>query len=177
MLDLISGLYYPTKGYISIDGQKIHSKNIVNLRKSIDYIQQNIFILDSSFAENISFGVSKKEIDYEKVIKCSKIAYIHEFINSFSNGYNQKVGEKGSRISGGQNQRIGIARALYRDPEILILDEATNALNKEIEEKVIKSLRNAMSQKTLIIVTHKLELLRYCDKIISIEKDKIKVLR
>ena len=94
-----------------------------------------------------------------------------------SDGYKQKVGEKGNRISGGQNQRIGIARALYRDPEILILDEATNALNKEIEEKVIKSLRNAMSQKTLIIVTHKLELLRYCDKIISIEKDKIKVLR
>ena len=152
MLDLISGLYYPTKGYISVDGKKIDSKNIVNLRKSIDYIQQNIFILDSSFAENISFGVSKKEIDFEKVIKCSKIALIHDFINSFSDGYKQKVGEKGNRISGGQNQRIGIARALYRDPEILILDEATNALNKEIEEKVIKSLRNAMSQKTLIIV-------------------------
>ena len=174
MLDLICGLHQPTKGYISIDGQKIGNNNIVNLRKSIDYIQQNIFIHDGSFAENISFGTPKKEIDHEKVIECAKIAQLHEFISGFSNGYNQKVGEKGSRISGGQNQRIGIARALYRDPQILILDEATNALNTEIEEKVIKSVRNAMSHKTLIMVTHKLEILKYCDKIISIEKNKIK---
>jgi ABC-type bacteriocin/lantibiotic exporter with double-glycine peptidase domain len=174
ILDLICGLHQPTKGYISIDGQKIGNKNIVNLRKSIDYIQQNIFILDGSFAENISFGTPKTEIDHEKVIKCAKIAQLHEFISGFNNGYNQKVGEKGSRISGGQNQRIGIARALYRGPQILILDEATNALNVEIEEKVIKSVRNAMSQKTLIMVTHKLEILKYCDKIISIEKNKIK---
>ncbi len=174
ILDLICGLHQPTKGYISVDGQKISNKNIFHLKKSIDYIQQNIFIFDNSFAENISFGTPKKEIDYKKVIKCAKIAQIHKFISSFSNGYNQKVGEKGNRISGGQNQRIGIARALYRDPHILILDEATNALNVEIEEKVIKAVRNVMRQKTLIIVTHKVEILKYCDKIISIEKNKIK---
>jgi len=177
ILDLMCGLYQPAKGFISVDGQKINSKNILNWKKNIEYIQQNVFIHDGSFAENISFGVSKKEIDYKKVIKCSKIAHIHEFIDGFSNGYNQKVGEKGGRISGGQNQRLGIARALYRDPNILILDEATNALNNQIEDKVIKSLRSVMSQKTLIIVTHKLEILKYCDKIISIEKGKIKTLR
>ena len=174
MLDLICGLHQPTKGFISIDGQKISNKNIVDLRKSIDYIQQNIFILDGSFAENIAFGTPKTKIDFDKVIKCAKIAQLHEFINSLRNGYNQKIGEKGSRISGGQNQRIGIARALYRNPQILILDEATNALNTQIEEKIVKSLRDEMKQKTLIMVTHKLEILKYCDKIISIEKNKIK---
>jgi ABC-type bacteriocin/lantibiotic exporter with double-glycine peptidase domain len=174
LLDLISGLNLPTKGNIFLDGKKINSKNILYWRSCIDYIQQEIFIKEGSFAENIAFGLPKNKIDYDKVLKCAKIACIHDFIVNFKRGYNEKVGERGNRISGGQNQRIGIARALYKDPDILILDEATNALDSKTEKKVIKSLCKHMINKTMIIVSHKFELLEHCDNIIYLENGKIK---
>lgn len=173
LLDLISGLNLPSKGNIYLDGKKINSKNILHWRSCIDYIQQEIFIKEGSFAENIAFGIPKNQIDYDKVFKCAKIACIHDFIVNFKKGYDEKVGERGNRISGGQNQRIGIARALYKDPDILILDEATNALDSKTEKKVIKSLCKHMTDKTMIIVSHKLDLLEYCDNIIFLENGKI----
>jgi ABC-type multidrug transport system fused ATPase/permease subunit len=175
LLDLILGLNSPTEGFISVDDQEINSDNIASWKRCLGYVPQIIFILDSSFAENIAFGIPIDEIDYEKVVECAKSAQIHNFIiSNDSKGYDAKVGERGSRISGGQNQRIGIARALYTNPDILILDEATSALDSATEELVLKSIHRAMRHKTIIMVSHKLDTVKNCDSIVLLENGKIK---
>ena len=175
LLDLISGLNLPTKGNIFLDGKKINSKNILYWRSCIDYIQQEIFIKEGSFAENIAFGLPKNKIDYDKVLKCAKIACIHDFIVNFKRGYNEKVGERGNRISGGQKQRIGIARAIYQSKEILFLDEATSALDKKTEGEILKNLtKNKTNAITVIMITHRpRDEVKY-DKIIEVKNNNIK---
>ena len=128
--------------HISVDNLKIDEKNIINWQQCLGYVPQTIYLIDNSFAENIAFGVPVNEIDYKKVVECAKIAQIHNFIvDENSEGYRQKVGERGARISGGQSQRIGIARALYTSPDVLILDEATSALDTITEKKVFDSIK------------------------------------
>lgn len=171
LIDLIVGLCKPSKGSISFDNNKITNSMLVNWRNSIGYVQQKVFISDKSFAENIAFGIPKKDIDIKKVIYCAKVACLHKFINSFKKKYNEKVGENGARISGGQNQRIGVARALYKNPEILVLDEATNALDNKTEKLVLDSIISLMQKKTVFLVTHKPELLKYCNNIVNFSKN------
>lgn len=177
LLDLIVGLCKPSKGFILVDGYRLKNNDLVNWRKCIGYVQQKVFISDSSFAENIAFGVPKDKINYSKVIKCAKIACLDNFINSFKKKYDGKVGENGARLSGGQNQRIGIARALYKEPDILVLDEATNALDLNTEKKIMRSLSVSMANKTLIIVSHKINTLQNCNNIVLFERDKIKSIK
>ena len=175
LLDIILGLHSPTIGYLSVDNLKIDETNIINWKMCLGYVPQTIYLIDNSFAENIAFGVPVNEIDFKKVIECAKIAQIHDFIvDENSEGYLQKVGERGARISGGQSQRIGIARALYTNPDVLILDEATNALDTITEKKVLDSIQSAMQLKTIIIVTHKLSTVKNCNSIILLEKGNIK---
>ena len=173
-LDLLMGLLKPTGGNIYIDNKNLYKRdNISILRRSISHVPQDVFLSDSSFAENIAIGKSEKEIDFHRVEYSAKVANIDEHIKSTEYGYNTRVGELGISLSGGQKQRIGIARAIYKSSNVLIFDEATSSLDIETENLVINSIRKNCSDLTLIMVAHNLNSLRNCDRIISIKNGKI----
>lgn len=176
LLDIIMGLLKPTKGEIIVDEVNIISstKNsqIHKWRSCISHVPQNIFIADASFAENIAFGLYKDQIDMGKVIECSRKAMIEDLILKSEKKYNTNLGEGGVKLSGGQKQRIGIARALYKNSQVLVLDEATSALDNKTEKDVMKTIKN-LHEITVLIVTHRPSTIKYCDKIIEIENGKI----
>ena len=174
-IDILMGLLKPTYGEILVDGINIHmGKNIEVWMKKLSHVPQNIYLTDNSFAENIAFGIRRDNIDFDKVKECAKIAKIASYIESSARGYDTKVGEGGINLSGGQRQRIGIARSLYKKSELIIFDEATSALDKKTEEEVMNSIKNLSKEKTIFIVTHRLSTLRFCDKVIKIEKGILK---
>ena len=146
----------------------------MNWRKSIGYVPQNIYLLDSSIRENIAFGVDKSEINSTIIERASRLANLNEFINNLPMKYDTKVGERGIRLSGGQIQRIGIARALYNCPKVLILDEATSALDNITENVVMESINNLGEDITIILIAHRLTTLKRCDKIFVIEGGSVK---
>ena len=140
-VDLIIGLLDPFSGEILIDGKKINSNNLENWKKNIGYVFQSSFFADDTITNNIALGINEEEIDFNKIEKVSKIAQISDFIESkLPLKYNTVIGEDGTFLSEGQKQRINIARALYNDPEVIILDEATNSLDSETENLVISSI-------------------------------------
>ena len=178
-LDIICGLLIPTSGDIIIDGKKEifktkNSENLIPWRKLISYVPQYIFLTDSSFAENIALAEKKNEINIEKMIIASKQAKIHNFINGTNKGYFTNIGERGIKISGGQRQRIGIARALYKNCKLLILDEATSALDQKTELDVMNAINNLNSNLTLIIVSHRLDSLKSCDRVFELKEKNLK---
>ena len=141
-------------------------------QKLIGYVPQNIFLADKSIAENIAFG--QKDYDLEQVKRVAKIASIDEFIEKkLPKKYETNIGEKGIRLSGGQKQRIGLARALYKSPQVLILDEATSALDNITEKKVMKSISEISSQMTVILIAHRLSTVINCKKIYLVDKGSI----
>ena len=170
-INLLIGLLKPKSGQILINGIDINS-NINAWRESIGYVPQNIFLIDDTLKRNISFDLEIDTGDVKKINECLKQSELINFVNNLQNGLDTIVGERGSRISGGQLQRVGIARALYNDPKILIFDESTSALDKETELEIIKNIYKFKSKKTLIIITHKKELLKECDKIYKLENGK-----
>jgi ATP-binding cassette subfamily C protein len=174
LVDIILGLLEPSTGYLKID-DKIVDKNIIrSWQKNIGYVPQDIFLIDDTIIKNIAFGVDKDNIDIRKVKKAAEIANIANFIeNELSEGYNTIVGERGIRISGGQKQRIGLARALYHDPEVLILDEATSSLDSKTQEQVMDAINAIVEVKTMIIIAHRLSTVKNCDQIYLIEEGKI----
>ena len=178
LVDLIMGLLKPKQGFIEVDGKKINyqsfSNELIGLRKKISHIPQNIFLKDSNVLENIAFGSEVKNIDFAKVKGAAKIARIHEFIIEELGGYNAYVGEKGIKLSGGQLQRIGIARALYKESEILVMDEATSSLDEYTEKQIIKSIYSLENRPTIIMIAHRLSTLKNCDRIIHMSLGKIK---
>ncbi len=170
VVDIILGLLKPDSGEIIIDGKKLSDENLRNWQRNIGYVPQNIYLSDSTIAENIAFGVDKKDIDLEAVIKAAKIADLQQFIEKeMENSYETVVGERGVRLSGGQRQRIGIARALYHDPAILVLDEATSALDNITEKSVFKAIDNAAKSKTIIMIAHRISTVKSCDEIFIID--------
>ena len=174
------GLLKPSKGNLIVDGQNIYDPQkpeiLFSWRKAIAHVPQNIYLSDSSIAENIAFGIPKEKISMKRVKECAKSAQIEKFINSLEKGYSTFVGERGIKLSGGQRQRIGIARALYKRSSILIFDEATSALDNETEVATIDGLKNLGDHLTTIIIAHRLSTLKYCDKIITLDKGKVKSL-
>src|SRR5690606_4977666 len=141
---------------------------------SIGYVPQQIFLMDSTVAENIAFGVPRDEIDMNAVRHAAKIAQIDEFIvNELPLGYDTMIGERGIRLSGGQRQRIGIARALYRDPDVIVFDEATSALDNATERYVVEAIRNLYGKKTILMVAHRLTTLVFCDTIFMLKDGRI----
>jgi len=130
--------------------------------------------MDDSIAANIAFGESSNNVDYERVKKAAQLTQLDDFVNSLEKGYESTIGERGVRLSGGQRQRLGIARALYRNPSILILDEATNALDKETEGLILDAIKNLSYAKTIIIVSHHADTLKNCDELLIVENGTFK---
>ena len=170
-------LIKPSSGTIKINNINIinpqNEINLINWRRSIAHVPQFIYLTDTSIIENIAFGKKINEINFEKAILCAKAAKIYEYIENSDKGFYTKIGERGIKLSGGQLQRIGIARALYRESEILILDEATSALDQITEKEVIDSIRENKKQLTIISISHRMSTLIGYDKIIRFENKKI----
>ena len=177
LINLIMCLMKPTKGKILINNIDINEdKNedyLIKWRKSIAHVPQFIFLSDTTIIENIAFGIKLEKINFKKAILACKTARIYDFIKNSEKGFYTKVGERGIKLSGGQLQRIGIARALYRNSQILILDEATSALEKKTESQVIDSIKNYNSNITLISISHRLSTLVGYDRIINFTNKRV----
>ena len=172
LINIISGLLVPSDGQISIDGILLNSKNIKNWQKNIAIVPQTVFLNDTTLLENIAIALDPNSINLEKAKKSAKIAQIDSFIESLPNKYNETVGERGVRLSGGQRQRIGIARAIYRNSNLIILDEPTNALDIKTEDLVMKAITELNKEITVIMISHSNRSLKYFDKIIDLDKFK-----
>ena len=170
LVDLLLGLIVPQHGAVMVDDTELTPETIPHWQKMIGYVPQQIYIADSSVAENIAFGVDADKIDHEAVERAARAAQIHDFVSvELPHGYRTQVGERGVRLSGGQRQRIGIARALYRDPAVLVLDEATSALDNQTEDRVMTAVRAMGGRKTIILIAHRLTTVRSCDKILLLD--------
>ncbi|SNB46620.1 ABC transporter ATP-binding protein [Geobacter sp. DSM 9736] len=174
LVDIILGLLVPTSGEVLVDGIRIRDEQIPYWRRNIGYVHQQIFLSDDSIARNIAFGVPDSIIDMAAVIRAARVANLHSFIeNRLPEGYETIIGERGVRLSGGQRQRIAIARALYRNPSLLIMDEATNALDGVTEAAVMDALREVSGKKTVIMIAHRLTTVKGCDIIYMLQNGRI----
>jgi ABC-type multidrug transport system fused ATPase/permease subunit len=174
-IDIILGLLEPQRGTLEVDGTVITNQNLRSWQRSIGYVPQHIYLTDDSIAANIAFGLEKKDIDYDIIEKVSKIANLHNFItNELPKQYQTTIGECGIKLSGGQRQRIGIARALYHNPQVLIFDEATSALDYQTEKVVMDAVNNLSSNITIILIAHRLEIVKNCDIIFNLENGELK---
>ena len=168
--DLLPRFYEPSSGEILIDGRNIHDFGLKDLRQQIGIVPQECILMRGTIAFNIAYGMS--DIDIERVRNAAEIADISAFIESLPEGYDTVVGERGVTLSGGQRQRIAIARAVIRDPRILILDEATSSLDTASEQAVQKALNQAMKGRTSIIIAHRLSTIKNADKIYVLSEGK-----
>lgn len=176
LVKILLGLLKPTKGEICFNAKDIH-QNIESWYKKIGYIPQKIYLHDESIKNNIAFGIEDEEIDYDKLNEVIKLSNLDNFIKNLPSGINTSVGNQGSNISGGQLQRIGIARVLYASPEIIIMDEATNSLDEITEKKVIESINNIDQVKIKIIISHRQSTVESCNKIYLLENGNIKKIK
>jgi ATP-binding cassette subfamily B protein len=174
LLDIIMGLLQPTDGTLEIDGQTITLANHRGWQAHIAHVPQAIFLADSSIEENIAFGVPKDQIDFIRVRKAAQQAQIADSIESWPNQYKTFVGERGVRLSGGQRQRIGIARALYKQADVIIFDEATSALDNETEQVIMQAIEDLSDDLTILIIAHRLSTLKNCTKIVEIDDGCVK---
>tara|TARA_B110000037_G_scaffold149836_1_gene169081 strand:+ start:591 stop:2345 length:1755 start_codon:yes stop_codon:yes gene_type:complete len=176
-LDLLMGLLTPEKGTIYIDDVELSQDTNSSWQSKISHVPQKIFLSNLSFLENIAFGMDINKIDKNRVELVSKKSQIHEFIMKLENQYLEKVGERGIRLSGGQIQRIALARALYKNTEIIIFDEATNSLDVATEKLIMKELYDLDKNLTVIMVAHRLNTLKDCDIIFEIKDKKVSLIK
>jgi ATP-binding cassette, subfamily B, bacterial PglK len=175
LVDILLGLLEPSEGAIEVDDKPVSPSQVRSWQQILGYVPQEIFLTDSTIAENIAMGIPNELINQCKVEECAAIASVHDFIVSeLPKKYETVVGERGVRLSGGQRQRIGIARALYRNPDILVFDEATSALDNQTETEVMSSIENLLNKKTIIMIAHRLRTVKKCDQIVILEKGEIK---
>ena len=173
VIDLLLGLLKPQYGKVLVDGSDIQM-DMDGWLSNIGYIPQTIFMLDGNIRENIAFGIPKDEIDDGKVWEALREAAIDEFVKTLPDGLDTEIGERGIRLSGGQRQRLGIARALYSNPDFLFFDEATSALDNETESAIMESINHLHGTKTIVIIAHRLSTLDGCDMIYRVENGIIK---
>jgi ABC-type multidrug transport system fused ATPase/permease subunit len=174
LLDIIMGLLQPTEGALEVDGEVITTKNRRAWQAHIAHVPQTIFLADTSVEQNIAFGVPKDQIDFNRVVQAAKQAQISNTIENWPKKYETFVGERGVRLSGGQRQRIGIARALYKQADVIIFDEATSALDDETEQAVMQSIDSLSKELTLLIIAHRLTTLKNCTQIVELDGGIIK---
>jgi len=173
LLDLICGLLPLKNGRIYVDEKMIKEEKVHLLRNKISYVSQFPSILNDTITSNIAFGVEEKNINFDKINKVIKSSNLDNFIKQQPKGINTIIGERGIRISGGQKQRLAIARALYSNKEILLLDEATNALDEEIERKIINNLKSYLLDKTIIIISHRKSIIKNIDNLIEVKNNTV----
>ena len=172
-VNLLLGLYTPKKGKILIDNTELDF-NFKNWIDKVSYVSQSIVLLDDTIARNIAFAIQNEKIDLQKVKECCEIAELKKFIENSPKKYNTIVGEKGTNLSGGQIQRIGLARALYKqNSELIILDEATSSLDLVTEKKIVNKLRKFKKYKTIVIISHRKKILEICEKIYEVKNKKL----
>jgi ATP-binding cassette subfamily B protein len=171
LVQLLTGLYHPESGDILIDGRDIGSIGIENLRKGLGYVQQDTFLFSDSILENIRFGAP--DADIERVEKAVDIAGLRDDIEAFPEGYNTIIGERGITLSGGQKQRVSIARAIIRNPSLLILDDSFSAVDSETESRILNYLGSLGHKPTIILISHKFSSLKRADMIYFMEKGEI----
>jgi ATP-binding cassette subfamily B protein len=172
-IDIIMALLEPTSGSLKVDEKVIDKSNSHQWQRRIAHVPQSIYLADSTIAENIAFGVPFENIDFLRVERAASLAQIDKVIESWPQRYMTMVGERGSRISGGQRQRIGIARALYKRADVIIFDEATNALDGATEKLLIEALDDLGLDLTIIMIAHRLSTLRNCSRIIELDAGSI----
>lgn len=172
-LDLLMGLLIPTHGEFLLDGSPLSGNQIRAWQRTIAHVPQNIFLADTTMIENIAFGVPRAEVDMDKVLKAAHQAHISDFIDQLADGYNTLVGERGVRLSGGQRQRIGIARALYKQANVIVFDEATSALDNATEKSVMDAIQNLSKDLTIILIAHRLTTVQRCDNIFELHDGRI----
>ncbi len=163
LCNLILSLIEPNSGKILIDKKYDIKKNLSDYRSKVSFIPQNIFLLNSSIENNITFNVQSNEIDKKKLVDVINITGLKKINKLVNTRHNSLIGENGSNLSGGQRQRIAIARALYRNSEIIVMDEHTSALDSSTEEKLLKDMKKLFMGKTIVIISHKKKVLEYCD--------------
>lgn len=168
LIDLLMGLLEPTSGNLIVDEKIVNQQNVRAWQKHIAHVPQTIFLADTSIAENIAFGIDFENIDWDRVRESAEKAQLSDVITSLPQGYDTLVGERGIRLSGGQRQRIGIARALYKDADVIIFDEATSALDNQTEDFVMQAIEGIGQEITVIMIAHRLTTLKKCTKIIEL---------
>ena len=173
-VDLILGLLQVQSGAIRVDGVPVTRANLRSWQNAIGYVPQQIYLTDDTVAANIAFGLAPDQIDQAAIERAARIAELHDFVTEeLPEGYDTLVGERGVRLSGGQRQRIGIARALYHDPDVLIMDEATSALDNLTERAVMDAVHNLGRAKTIILIAHRLSTVQACDTIFMLEQGRL----
>jgi len=169
LMDIMLGLLQPTSGLLKIDGKVINEANVQSWQNLVSYVPQFIYLADITIAENIAFGTPKDQIDFQLVKNAAKLAQIDEFIiQNLKDGYNTMIGERGILLSGGQRQRLGIARALYKQPQVIFMDEATSALDTETEKAVNEAIQSLNGKMTMVIIAHRKSAVENCDKVIRL---------
>lgn len=168
-VDILLGLLYPVQGRVTVDGKDIRT-NLPGWYAKIGYVPQMIFMLDDTIRNNVAYGVEETEIDDTQVWYALKEAQMDEFVRGLPEGLNTSIGERGVRISGGQRQRLGIARALYTEPDIMIFDEATSALDNDTESAIMEAIERLHGKKTLVIIAHRLTTIEKCDAVYRVER-------
>jgi len=172
IVDLVLGLLDPLKGEILVDGNNIQD-NLSAWQRNIGYIPQFIYLSDETLRNNVAFGVPEKEVEDEAVWKALRLAQLEEFVRGLPDGLDTIIGERGVRLSGGQRQRIGIARALYHNPQVLVMDEATSALDNVTEKQIISALDELKGHRTVITIAHRLTTVMNCDRIYFMKDGRI----
>jgi ATP-binding cassette, subfamily B, bacterial PglK len=172
LADIILGVYAPNSGRVTADGVDIH-KNPEWWAQKIGYIPQFIYLSDDTIRANVAFGIQSDSINDERVWQCLEKAQMKAFTETLPEGLDTNIGENGTRLSGGQRQRVGIARALYFEPEILVMDEATSSLDSENEAAIIKAVNALAGEKTLIIIAHRLTTIQGCGRVYRVENGSI----
>ena len=176
LADVLLGLHAPLSGRVLADGHNIHEEPVWWADR-VGYIPQMIYLCNDSIRKNVAFGFSEKDIDDARVWLCLEEAQLKEFVEGLPDGLDSLTGENGVRLSGGQRQRIGIARALYTDPQFLVMDEATSALDNETERAIIESVNRLAGKKTLLIIAHRLTTIEDCDLVFRIENGQARLVR
>jgi ABC-type bacteriocin/lantibiotic exporter with double-glycine peptidase domain len=171
LLDLIMGLLPPSYGEVKVDNVSLKADNKRSWQAHISNVPQHIYLSDGTIEENIAFGLPSDEIDHERVLEAAKKAQLSDLIENWGKGYQTLVGERGTRLSGGQRQRVGLARAFYKQTDVLILDEATSALDDQTELAVMDSIESFDEELTVVIIAHRTTTLKSCDMIIKLSSD------
>jgi ABC-type multidrug transport system fused ATPase/permease subunit len=169
LADLLLGLYEPTAGRVTISGSPLTLDTVRAWRQRVGYVPQSVFLANATIAQNIAFGIPETEIDNAAVERAARMAQADEFLSKLPLGLETLVGERGVRLSGGQRQRLGIARALYHNPDVLIFDEATSALDGLTEEAVMQAIRTLSVERTIILIAHRIRTVEACDRILLLE--------